>query len=66
MVKKGDTGFSIAFEYGVPFADIATANGIAEDARLTPGQRLIIPAVIDMMTTSRSSVSSSDFETYAV
>lgn len=45
-VVRGETGFTIAYNYGVPWRDIATANGIDADAPLAPGKRLLIPTVL--------------------
>src|SRR5690606_19500809 len=40
-----DTGFALAMQYGVPFEQIAIANGLDPDVALKPGQKLIIPAL---------------------
>jgi nucleoid-associated protein YgaU len=49
-VRAGDTLWSLAKRFGDPGAYIldrvdtlAAANGLASDARLMPGQRIIIP-----------------------
>lgn len=46
VVKGGETGFDIAYRYGVSYASIAVANGLAPDARLREGQKLLIPTVL--------------------
>lgn len=45
-VAQGDTPFTISYLYGVPWKDIAVANGM--DAAATPknGQSLLIPTII--------------------
>lgn len=45
-VKAGETGFDIAYRYGVSYASIAVANGLEPDARLREGQKLLIPTVL--------------------
>lgn len=45
-VLKGETGFTIAYNYGVAWRDIATANGMDANAALVPGRRLLIPTVL--------------------
>src|SRR5690606_28057244 len=45
-VARGDTGFSVAYRYAVPWRDIAVANGIEPDAALRPGQVLLIPTIL--------------------
>jgi LysM repeat protein len=40
VVRSGDTGFSVAYDYGVSWPDIAVANGLDPAAALTPGQKL--------------------------
>jgi len=45
-VGAGDTRFTIAYLYGVPWQDIAVASGIDAAAALKPGQKLLIPSVI--------------------
>lgn len=46
VVKPGETGFSIAYRYGVRFPDIAVANGMAPDDKVKVGQDLLIPSMI--------------------
>jgi len=36
----------VAYQYGVPFGDIAVANGLDPDAKLKKGQKLLIPSVV--------------------
>ena len=43
VVKAGETGFSIAYDQGVPWREIATASGLDPAAPLRPGQKLIVP-----------------------
>ena len=46
-VERGETPFTIAYLYGVPWKDIAVANNIpAANARLAPGQDLLIPTIV--------------------
>ena len=45
-MARGDTGFVVAYRHGVPWRDIAVANGIEDDAALRPGQVLLIPTII--------------------
>ena len=45
VVKAGETGFSIAMDYGVPWSVIAAANGVAPDAPVVAGTRLAIPII---------------------
>ena len=43
-VKRGDTLYSIADQFGTSFPALATANQIAEPSKLVAGQALIIPS----------------------
>ena len=45
-VAAGETGFGIAYRYGVPWRSIATANGMGIDDAVRTGQNLLIPTVI--------------------
>lgn len=45
-VARGDSGFMIAYRYGVPWRDIAVANGIDVDKPLPVGSVLLIPTLI--------------------
>lgn len=45
VVKAGDTLSRIASSIGVPWPDIARENNIKSPYRITPGQKLVIPAV---------------------
>lgn len=45
-VKAGETGFDIAYRYGVSYSSIAVANGLEPNARLREGQKLLIPTVL--------------------
>jgi len=40
-VKEGETGFSIAMDYGVPWSAIAAANGLQLDSAVKAGQSLV-------------------------
>lgn len=42
-IDRGDTIMSLSRRYGVPASAIAQANGLASNAKLRPGQRLVIP-----------------------
>lgn len=42
VVKRGDTLYSLALEYGVPISLIALDNGLEVPERLVPGQALVI------------------------
>lgn len=46
-VKAGDTGFSISYKYGVPWEQIALANGLDEGSPVKAGQSLLIPTLLD-------------------
>lgn len=46
VVKAGETGFDIAYRYGVSYPSIAVANGLEPNARLREGQKLLIPTVL--------------------
>lgn len=46
VVKAGETGFDIAYRYGVSYSSIAVANGLEPNARLHEGQKLLIPTVL--------------------
>ena len=39
---KGDTSFSVSYQYAVPWKDIAVANGIDPDSALKPGTTLVL------------------------
>jgi len=43
VVRKGETLFSIGQQYGIPWQDIAQANGIDNPSQLFAGQKLTIP-----------------------
>jgi murein DD-endopeptidase MepM/ murein hydrolase activator NlpD len=43
QVRSGDTLFRIGRAYGVPYEEIARANGIRDPSRIEVGQRLLIP-----------------------
>ena len=43
MVKAGETLGAIARKYGVKMGDLATANSIADPAKIRPGMELVIP-----------------------
>jgi len=45
VVRKGETLFRIATDYGVPLARLLDVNGIAKRATIYPGQELKIPIV---------------------
>ncbi len=42
VVQKGDTLFSIAFNYGFDYHDLAQMNGIKDPGRILIGQRIIL------------------------
>lgn len=42
-IDRGDTVMSLSRRYGVPASAITQANGLSANARLRPGQRLVIP-----------------------
>jgi LysM repeat protein len=42
-VQQGETLYEISLRYGVPVADIAAANGIANINLIYLGQELVIP-----------------------
>ena len=43
-VKRGDSIYSIARQYGIPPAELAERNGLSRSFHVYAGQRLIIPA----------------------
>jgi hypothetical protein len=43
-VKRGDTIYSIARQYGIPPSELAERNGLSRSFHIYAGQRLIIPA----------------------
>jgi LysM repeat protein len=43
-VRAGDTLSEIAARLGVPWQDLATANGITDPTSIRPGQELIVPS----------------------
>lgn len=43
IVQRGENLFRIGLKYGVPWQDIAQANGIVNPNRLVAGQKLVIP-----------------------
>jgi LysM repeat protein len=45
VVKKGETLWRIAHDYGVPLEKVAGVNGIEDPTRIYAGERLIIPGV---------------------
>ena len=46
IVKKGDTLWNIAKEFGSTIDDIARANGIEDENLIYPGQKLFIPKYV--------------------
>ena len=44
-VKPGETTFDIAMDAGVPWDQIAAANGLKPGAKIKPGQKLVIPTI---------------------
>lgn len=44
VVRPGDSLWSIAKKHGLTVADLTVANGIAANANLQPGKKLVIPA----------------------
>ena len=43
-VKRGDTIYSIARQYGIPPSELAERNGLSRSFHVNAGQRLIIPS----------------------
>jgi len=43
VVQPGETLFRIGLKYGIPWQEIAQANGITDPAKVYTGQRLVIP-----------------------
>jgi len=54
VVKAGETGFDIAYRYGVSYSSIAVANGLEPNARLHEGQKLLIPTVLKPDNSART------------
>ncbi len=50
VVRPGDSLWSIAKKHGLTVADLTVANGIAANANLQPGKKLVIPARSGAMT----------------
>src|SRR3546814_582456 len=46
-VAAGDTGFSLAMKYGVPWEQVATANNLDPEAPLKAGTNLLIPTLLN-------------------
>ncbi len=46
LVKKGDSLWQIAKRYGSTVDDIVRTNGIEDENRITPGQKLFIPRYV--------------------
>jgi LysM repeat protein len=44
IVEKGETGYAIAKANGLTWQQLREANNLPEDAKLQPGQRLMIPS----------------------
>lgn len=42
-ILRGDTLYRVAERFGITVAELASANGIAEDDLIYPGQILVIP-----------------------
>lgn len=42
-VQKGDTGWSIAIKFGIPFSEFLTVNKMTESSYLSIGQQVTIP-----------------------
>ncbi len=57
QIKKGDTLSGIAKQYGVSVGDIASANGISNQNKISAGATLTIPGGGGAASTSSSSVS---------
>lgn len=62
VVKADEVGFDIAMAYGVPWPDIAAANGLKNDAPLRVGQRLAIPVVTSPRAAREAQAPSIDLE----
>ena len=43
IIRSGDTLYRVAERFGITVAELASANGIAEDDLIYPGQVLVIP-----------------------
>ena len=43
IVKKGDSLWKIAKEFGSSVEDIAITNGIEDENKIMPGQKIFIP-----------------------
>ena len=53
IVKKGDTLWNIAKEFGSTIDDIVRANGIEDPNVIMPGQKLFIPRYVKVSVSSR-------------
>lgn len=65
VVRRGDTLYRIAKQYGSTVHTLSAANGIANPNRIYVGQRLVIPGAATLPDTVVSSVAPSD-EIYVV
>ncbi|MFQ3547996.1 MAG: M23 family metallopeptidase [Termitinemataceae bacterium] len=54
MVKKGDTLYSIARQYQVPYQDIAKLNNIKDPSAIKVGQKLTIPGTAKVIVQSEA------------
>ena len=52
VVRRGDTLYSIAFNYGADWKDVAKWNGIARPYTIYPGQELVLAAPAGSASTS--------------
>ena len=53
IVKKGDTLWNIAKEFGSTIDDIVRANGIEDPNVIMPGQKLFIPRYVKVSVSSK-------------
>lgn len=57
VVKKGDTLYSIAFNYGFDYHELAKLNGIKDPTRITIGQKIsLFPGKKQPTSTTRSRI----------
>lgn len=52
IVKKGDSLWKIAKEFGSSVEDIARTNGIEDENKIMPGQKIFIPNYTKLKITS--------------
>jgi len=47
VLKKGETLYSLAKTYGIPFADLVAANKLVDAGKVQVGQKIVIPQKVE-------------------